>query len=142
MVAVEAGIPARAQRGVEWATSHVLRKTVASVLDSNGLSATSEPCMSLIGTPRSRSRISTAMALLRALARRPGRVVPRRNELLAALPGGSTEEHAVETAITRLRAALGDARLVQTVVKRGYRLAPDPAAGADAFGDRCLTGPP
>jgi integrase len=25
--------------GFEWATSHVLRKTVASVLDSNGLSA-------------------------------------------------------------------------------------------------------
>jgi integrase len=25
--------------GFEWATSHVLRKTVASILDSNGLSA-------------------------------------------------------------------------------------------------------
>ena len=35
-------------------------------------------------------------------------------------------EHAVEMAVTRLRTALGDARLVQTVVKRGYRLAYDP----------------
>jgi uroporphyrinogen-III synthase len=61
------------------------------------------------------------MALLRALARRPGRVVSRA-ELLRALPGCGTDEHAVETAMARLRAALGDPRLVQTVVKRGYRL--------------------
>ena len=44
------------------------------------------------------------MALLRALAQQPGRVVSRA-ELLAALPGGSGDEHAVETAMTRLRAA-------------------------------------
>ena len=67
-----------------------------------------------------------AMALLRVLARRPGRVVTRA-ELLRALPAG-VDEHAVETAMTRLRAALGEPKLVQTVVKRGYRLALDPAA--------------
>ncbi|PRX44198.1 uroporphyrinogen-III synthase [Prauserella shujinwangii] len=61
------------------------------------------------------------MAVLRALARRPGHVVSRR-ELTAALPGGG-EEHAVETAVGRLRTSLGESRLVQTVVKRGYRLA-------------------
>jgi len=33
------------------------------------------------------------------------------------------QEHAVETAIGRLRTALGQPKLVQTVVKRGYRLA-------------------
>ena len=33
-----------------------------------------------------------------------------------------------EMAIARLRAALGEPKLVQTVVKRGYRLALDPAA--------------
>jgi uroporphyrinogen-III synthase len=71
------------------------------------------------------------MAVLRALAGEPGRVVSRR-ELTAALPGGG-EEHAVETAIGRLRTSLGEGRLVQTVVKRGYRLAveratdPEPA---------------
>ncbi|MGH4021521.1 MAG: uroporphyrinogen-III synthase [Pseudonocardiaceae bacterium] len=64
----------------------------------------------------------TPMALLRVLAARPGRVVAR-SELLAALPGGGDDEHAVETAVARLRTALGIPRLVQTVVKRGYRLA-------------------
>jgi len=64
------------------------------------------------------------MALLKALAESPGRVVSRR-ELISALPGGG-EAHAVETAIGRLRSSLGSPKLVQTVVKRGYRLAVDP----------------
>ncbi|MET9348917.1 uroporphyrinogen-III synthase [Streptomyces termitum] len=71
------------------------------------------------------------MALLRALARRPGWVVPRA-ELLRALPGAGRDEHAVETAVARLRTALGTPHLVQTVVKRGYRLSVDPRAGAPA----------
>ncbi|MFJ6939495.1 uroporphyrinogen-III synthase [Streptomyces sp. NPDC101132] len=69
------------------------------------------------------------MALLRALARRPGWVVARA-ELLRALPGAGRDEHAVETAMARLRSALGTPKLIQTVVKRGYRLALDPAADA------------
>ncbi|PJM99351.1 uroporphyrinogen-III synthase [Streptomyces sp. CB01201] len=69
------------------------------------------------------------MALLRTLARRPGWVVPRA-ELLRALPGSGTDEHAVETAMARLRTAVGAPRIIQTVVKRGYRLALDPAADA------------
>ncbi|WP_221357387.1 uroporphyrinogen-III synthase [Streptomyces beigongshangae] len=69
------------------------------------------------------------MALMRALARRPGWVVARA-ELLRALPGAGKDEHAVETAMARLRTALGAPRLIQTVVKRGYRLALDPAADA------------
>ncbi|MFE9400194.1 uroporphyrinogen-III synthase [Streptomyces sp. NPDC006530] len=69
------------------------------------------------------------MALLRALARRPGWVVSRA-ELLRALPGSGTDEHAVETAMARLRTALGAPRVIQTVVKRGYRLSLDPAADA------------
>jgi uroporphyrinogen-III synthase len=64
------------------------------------------------------------MAVLRVLADRPGRVVSR-PALLAALPGAG-DEHAVETAVARLRSALGEPRIVQTVVKRGYRLATDP----------------
>ncbi|MEU6678224.1 uroporphyrinogen-III synthase [Streptomyces sp. NPDC046853] len=71
------------------------------------------------------------MSLLRALARRPGWVVSRA-ELLRALPGAGRDEHAVETAMARLRTALGSPKLVQTVVKRGYRLALDPAAGSAA----------
>ncbi|MER8232061.1 uroporphyrinogen-III synthase [Streptomyces sp. NPDC094049] len=67
------------------------------------------------------------MSLLRLLARSPGRVVSRA-ELLRALPGAGRDEHAVETAMARLRAALGTPELIRTVVKRGYRLAVDPAA--------------
>ncbi|MFD8977421.1 MULTISPECIES: uroporphyrinogen-III synthase [Streptomyces] len=67
------------------------------------------------------------MALLGLLARRPGWVVSRA-DLLRALPGAGRDEHAVETAMARLRAALGTPKLIQTVVKRGYRLALDPAA--------------
>ena len=64
------------------------------------------------------------MATIRALAHRPGTVVSR-NELLNALPGTSSDTHAVETAVLRLRTALGDKQIVSTVVKRGYRLTVD-----------------
>ncbi|MFF4450260.1 uroporphyrinogen-III synthase [Streptomyces sp. NPDC001502] len=73
------------------------------------------------------------MALLRALARRPGWVVPRA-ELLRALPGAGRDEHAVETAMARLRVALGVPNLIQTVVKRGYRLSLD-AGGEAKYGE-------
>jgi uroporphyrinogen-III synthase len=63
------------------------------------------------------------MAVLRALAAAPGRVLSRA-ALLTALPRGA-DEHAVEMAVARLRAALGGSAFVQTVVKRGYRLRVD-----------------
>ncbi|QCW49489.1 uroporphyrinogen-III synthase [Nocardioides dongxiaopingii] len=68
-------------------------------------------------------RLSPApLAVLHALLVNPGHVVSRR-DLLAALPSGTAgSEHAVEMAVARLRAAVGT-RIVQTVVKRGYRLA-------------------
>lgn len=64
------------------------------------------------------------MATVRALAQRPGAVVSR-TDLLGALPGSGSDTHAVETAVLRLRTALGDKNIVSTVVKRGYRLAVD-----------------
>ena len=67
-----------------------------------------------------------AMATIRALARRPGAVVSQAN-LLRALPGTGSDTHAVETAVLRLRTALGDKKMVATVVKRGYRLPVDEA---------------
>lgn len=68
---------------------------------------------------------TTSRALLDRLAAEPGRVVSR-EDLLVVLPsGGHAGGHAVEVAISRLRTALGDPRMVQTVVKRGYRLALD-----------------
>ncbi|MER7001774.1 uroporphyrinogen-III synthase [Dactylosporangium sp. NPDC000555] len=63
------------------------------------------------------------MAVLRALAASPGRVLSRA-ALLRELPRGA-DEHAVEMAVARLRAALGGPTFVQTVVKRGYRLRVD-----------------
>ncbi len=69
------------------------------------------------------------MAVLRALAAQPGHVLSRRAlaGVLRTHSGRSStvDDHAVETAIGRLRAALGHPDLVQTVVKRGYRLATD-----------------
>ncbi|MFB6619898.1 uroporphyrinogen-III synthase [Streptomyces sp. NPDC085524] len=73
------------------------------------------------------------MALLRVLARRPGWVVSRA-DLLRALPGAGRDEHAVETAMARLRVALGAPKLIQTVVKRGYRLSLD-AGGEVKYGE-------
>jgi uroporphyrinogen-III synthase len=64
------------------------------------------------------------MALLGELAGRPGQVFSR-EALGRLLPGESSEGHAVEVAIARLRTALGDPAVVQTVVKRGYRLKVD-----------------
>jgi uroporphyrinogen-III synthase len=68
------------------------------------------------------------MAVLHALARHPGRVFSTA-EIRALVPGWSTvDDHAIEVAVSRLRksldgADLDGACLVQTVMKRGYRLA-------------------
>lgn len=71
----------------------------------------------------------SGMGILRALAKRPGDVVPR-GDLLRALPGNSNDPHAVDTAVLRLRTALGDKNIIATVVKRGYRLATEQRAGS------------
>ena len=84
---------------------------------------------------------ATAMSLLRVLARHPGRVVSR-PQLLATLPSDGQGEHAVEVAIGRLRTALGDARIVQTVVKRGYRLAYEPERAGSCATDEPATDAP
>ncbi len=64
----------------------------------------------------------TSMAILRTLARKPGRVFTRA-ELASDLPARGGSDHAVEMAITRLRSQLGDPKVIETVFKRGYRLA-------------------
>ncbi|QUR66013.1 uroporphyrinogen-III synthase [Mycobacterium spongiae] len=71
----------------------------------------------------------SGMAILRALVHRPGDVVAR-NELLRVLPGAGDDTHAVDTAVLRLRTALGDKNIVATVVKRGYRLDIDGQTGS------------
>lgn len=59
-------------------------------------------------------------AMLGALIEEPGAVLSR-ERLLDELPEAGTE-HALDMAMSRLRAALPDRDLVQTVVRRGYRL--------------------
>lgn len=84
-------------------------------------------CVLVDGVPRPLS--PAELATLRRLAQHPGTVVGR-DDLLRALPGNGTNTHAVETAVLRLRTALGDRGIVATVVKRGYRLAVDERSGA------------
>ncbi|MEY9937907.1 uroporphyrinogen-III synthase [Streptacidiphilus sp. MAP5-3] len=63
-------------------------------------------------------------ALLRTLAEHPGWVLSRAELLRRAWADSDADEHAVEAAVARLRAALGPhSDLVRTVPKRGYRLA-------------------
>jgi uroporphyrinogen-III synthase len=61
-----------------------------------------------------------ALALFRSLMAAEGAVVTRA-ELAAQLPG-TVDDHALEVALSRLRQSLGVPGLVQTVIKRGYRL--------------------
>ncbi|MBN9325876.1 MAG: uroporphyrinogen-III synthase [Cellulomonas sp.] len=64
----------------------------------------------------------TGIELLRLFADAGGDVVTPA-QVLQSLPGESTDVHAAEVAIARLRQATGSRELVRTVVKRGYRLA-------------------
>jgi len=59
--------------------------------------------------------------ILGALLDAGGRVLSR-EELGRSLPRSGRRAHAVEMAVARLREALDTAHVVQTVVKRGYRL--------------------
>jgi uroporphyrinogen-III synthase len=64
-------------------------------------------------------------AVLAALVTAGGRVLSRDDLLRLAWSAQTADAHAVEMTVARLRTALGPARhVVQTVVKRGYRLAP------------------
>jgi uroporphyrinogen-III synthase len=67
-------------------------------------------------------------AVLRALARRPG-VVLSAAEIRALVPGwGTVDDRVIEVAVSRLRRSLAGTdlegnTLLQTVMRRGYRLA-------------------
>ena len=95
-------------------------KAAGHVVDIRGT------CVLVDGSVKSLS--PSGMAILRALAHRPGDVVAR-TDLLRVLPGSGNDPHAVDTAVLRLRTALGDKNIIATVVKRGYRLAIDDRAG-------------
>jgi uroporphyrinogen-III synthase len=98
-------LPARSARVVDIAGHRLELRGQAAVLDDR-----------LVPLP------ANGMAVLSALAQRPGHVLSRA-ELLNALRGQGQDEHAVEVTIARLRSALDEPRLIETVMKRGYRLA-------------------
>lgn len=98
-------LPARSARIVDVAGHRLELRGQAAVLDDR-----------LVPLP------ANGMAILTALARRPGHVLSRA-ELLNSLRGQGQDEHAVEVTIARLRTALDEPRLIETVMKRGYRLA-------------------
>lgn len=62
------------------------------------------------------------LAILAELARAGGAVVSG-VDLAAVVPGASSNPHAMEAAIARLREACGSKAIIRTVVKRGYALA-------------------
>ncbi|GGG12306.1 putative transcriptional regulatory protein [Rhodococcoides trifolii] len=115
--------PSRARLGAlaRHVTDELPRRTKTMKAGGHVLSVLGG-CVVVDGEPR---QVSPAgMAIVKTLARRPGRVVSR-EDLLAALPGGGGDTHAVETAMARVRSSLGAPKVIQTVVKRGYRLALD-----------------
>jgi uroporphyrinogen-III synthase len=62
------------------------------------------------------------IGVLRVLARHPGQVLSFA-DIRRETPGwGHIDDHAIEMAVSRLRRSLNDADLIQTVLKRGYRL--------------------
>ena len=64
--------------------------------------------------------------VLEVLARRPGAVHAKAALLASVWGGGESDEHVVEVTVGRLRQRLGPAGLgIETVVRRGYRLAAD-----------------
>jgi uroporphyrinogen-III synthase len=63
------------------------------------------------------------IAVLRVLARNPGRVLSCAEIRRAAPNWSAVDDHAIEMAVSRLRRSLHDGHLIQTVMRRGYRLA-------------------
>lgn len=119
---VPAAFPERSRLGsmVKSLEVEMVRRESGMTLDVAGrlLQLRGEE-VTLDGSP---VRLSGApLAVLMALAEHPGHVLSRQ-KLMAHLPSGlASSEHAVEMAVARLRTAIGS-DLVQTVVKRGYRL--------------------
>lgn len=62
------------------------------------------------------------VAVLRALAEHPGRALSYADIRRATPNWAAADDHAIEMAVSRLRRALPVSDLIQTVMKRGYRL--------------------
>ncbi len=122
----EAGItplvPERYRLGalVRTLTLGLTQRAVARLDTPAGALVVRDRAAYLDGRPLALSPAS--LAVLGVLSAAQGSVVTR-GDILTALPGGSSNPHAAEMAVARLREVPGMRDLVQTVVKRGYRIA-------------------
>ncbi|GAA1495501.1 uroporphyrinogen-III synthase [Paeniglutamicibacter kerguelensis] len=119
-VGIEPLVPERHRMGA------MIRILVEHLSDSGSIS-----CQSVLGScelrgdtvllgGNDRELSAIQLKLFKAILSARGRVVPRAR-LVSLLPDGSSD-HALDMALSRLRRALPDPRLISTVVKRGYRI--------------------
>lgn len=119
-VGIEPLVPERHRMGA------MIRKLVEHLSASGSIS-----CQTVLGScelrgdtvlfnGQDRELSAIQLKLFRSLLSARGRVVSRAR-LVSLLPDGSSD-HALDMALSRLRRALPDPRLISTVVKRGYRI--------------------
>lgn len=82
------------------------------------------------------------MQLLVRLARTPGEVVVREALIEAVWGGAFASDEGLTQAVSRLRRALGDGRMVETVPKVGYRLVAPVSTALPPTGDGQAGAPP
>ncbi|MDQ4490367.1 uroporphyrinogen-III synthase [Sinomonas sp. ASV486] len=113
-------VPDRFRMGalIKLVTDHLSLRQVARLETPEGVVELRGRTMAIDG--RSLQVAPTGMLLFKALFDAGGAVVSR--ETLARLVSSSASDHALDMAVNRLRSALPSADLIQTVVKRGYRL--------------------
>lgn len=113
-------VPERYRMGalVKLVTDNLERRTVRSLETPSGTVALRGRAITIGGGELFLA--PAALLLFRALFDASGAVVAR--ETLARLVSPSASNHALDMAVNRLRASLPDPHLIQTVVKRGYRL--------------------
>lgn len=113
-------VPDRFRMGalIKLVTDHLSLRQVARLETPEGVVELRGRNMAIDG--RSLQVAPTGMLLFKALFDAGGAVVSR--ETLARLVSSSASDHALDMAVNRLRSALPSADLIQTVVKRGYRL--------------------
>ena len=138
-VGIEPLVPDRYRMGA-------LIRGLVTALAERAAVHTATPAGALVLLPRGarldgeRIALSPAgLAVLRLLVQARGAVVTRQ-QILAALPGTSRDPHAAEVAVARLRESMREScpdhrpahDLVQTVIKRGYRLPVLPPPGQES----------
>ncbi len=113
-------IPERFRMGalIRLVCEHLERTGVQELQTQSGQLELRGRSLRVNGTPMELA--PAPLLLLRALLAARGSVLSR--DTLVGLLGQRGVEHALDITVSRLRGALPDPSLVETVVKRGYRL--------------------